>query len=384
MKLLMISGDRAILQGKKGAFWYTLEEFRKHWERIDVMCPKVGAAQGNEAGAATVVPFDNVHFHPSPWSLWHQPRWIDTKGAELIREFHHDVMTVHDYPPFYNGRGARRLARATGVPAIQEIHHLVGYPTPASIQERIGRWMTRLFLPGLARSFAAVRVVNDRVHDQLVSWGVDAARIGVVPSFYLDRADVLAARNAASREPSYDLAFCARLDPNKGLLPLIELIAAMPDITLVVVGDGVQRGDAETLARRLGCAERVTFRGWLPEKRDALSAIRSAKVFVMNSLSEGGPRIALEAMACGMPVIATKVGVMPDVIADGVNGLLVDGSSRHLAHAIRALLPDEELRHRMGAEATQILDHFDRTTLIRSYADFLKGAATSRVPSSRT
>src|SRR5688572_26205291 len=81
MKLLMISGDRSILQGKKGAFWYTLEEFAKHWERIDVICPKPQAMQKQMTENG---PSQNVFFHPSPRGLWYQPWWIGKKGKELI------------------------------------------------------------------------------------------------------------------------------------------------------------------------------------------------------------------------------------------------------------------------------------------------------------
>src|SRR3990167_11316742 len=130
MKLLMISGDRSILQGKKGAFFYTLEEFLRHWDQIDVICPKVRSAKVEVRS-----PFPKVHFHPCSHGLWYQPFWILKKGKELIATCRHDVMTVHEYPPFYNGFGARKLAKSTGVPYIIEVHHIMGYPVAASLTE---------------------------------------------------------------------------------------------------------------------------------------------------------------------------------------------------------------------------------------------------------
>src|SRR3989338_387984 len=100
MRLLMISGDRSILQGKKGAFWYMLEEFRKHWERIDVICPKSAPHPHLLPKGEGISPFENVFFHSSPHGLWYQPRWIVKTGKALIREHRHDVMSVHEYPPF--------------------------------------------------------------------------------------------------------------------------------------------------------------------------------------------------------------------------------------------------------------------------------------------
>ncbi|RDJ93941.1 glycosyltransferase, partial [Lacticaseibacillus rhamnosus] len=110
---------------------------------------------------------------------------------------------------------------------------------------------------------------------------------------------------------------------NKGLLETIDAVASVPSATLLVVGDGPLKNKAENRAKSLGISDRVTFAGWLQTNEDVARAVASGKIFVMNSKSEGGPRVALEAMAIGVPVIATRVGVMPDVIQDGINGVFV-------------------------------------------------------------
>jgi glycosyltransferase involved in cell wall biosynthesis len=92
----------------------------------------------------------------------------------------------------------------------------------------------------------------------------------------------------------------------------------------------------------------------------------------MNSTSEGGPRTALEAMACGMPVIVTPVGVMPEVIQDGVNGVFSDGTVSDLKQKILSLLKDEDFRERLGKDAQNVLDRFNRSVLIKKYAEFLQ------------
>jgi glycosyltransferase involved in cell wall biosynthesis len=316
--------------------------------------------------------FGNVFFHPCPYGLLAQPWWIEQKGKELIAAHGHQVMTVHEYPPFYNGIGARRLARATNVPAVYEIHHLIGEPQPASLTEWIGRWMSRLWLKADLKPAANVRTVNGTVRDTLVRWGVEENRIAVVPSFYLDR-DVL--KPDATVTKQYDVVFCGRLAANKGLIEVIHAVASLPGVTLLVIGDGEVRVSAETLVQSFGVANRVTFCGWLPTPGDVMKSIQSAKMLVMHSKSEGGPRVALEAMALGMPVIATKVGVMPDVIQDGVNGVLTCGSVAELAGHIKTLLADDSLRSRMGAEAAKIIERFEKKKLVKDYADFLKSNA---------
>lgn len=369
MKLLMISGDRSLLQGKQGAFYATLQEFHSHWERIDVITPRAA-----ELPLSPKEFFGNVFFHPCPYGLLAQPWWIEQKGKELIAAHGHQVMTVHEYPPFYNGIGARRLIRGTKVPAVYEIHHLIGEPQPASFTEWIGRCMSRLWLKSDLKPAVKIRTVNGTVRDTLVHWGVESNRIAVVPSFYLDR-DVL--KPDASVTKKYDVVFCGRLAVNKGLLETIQAVASLPGATLLVIGDGEVRASAEALAKSLGVVDRVTFCGWLPTQNDVMKSIQSAKMLVMHSKSEGGPRVSLEAMAVGMPVIATKVGVMPDVIQDGVNGILTGGTVAELAGHIKKLLADDGLRSRMGAEATKIIERFEKKKLIKDYADFLKADAKS-------
>lgn len=316
-----------------------------------------------------------MHFHPSPLGLWYQPFWILKCGRQLVAEHHHDVMTVHDYPPFYNGLGARWLARSTGLPFSVEIHHIVGYPRAASVSETVGRVLSRFVLPHHARKAAKVRVVNANAQQLLAAWGVEPAKIELVPSFYLDRQLL----TKEIRPPvSYDISFCGRLVPNKQLYELITAIADIPEVRLLVIGDGPDRKRCEALAKKLGMGERITFLGWLPTAEDVVGAVLTARVFVMNSLSEGGPRSALEAMGMGMPVIVTPVGIMPEVIEEGVNGMFTDGSKGDMRRKIMRLVEDDAARERMGAEARKVLDRFDRALLIRQYADFLKSITSPR------
>lgn len=375
MNLLMISGDRSMLSGKKGAFWYTLEALSKEWDRIDVICPK-GASQLHSFTASQEddrVFFNNVHFHPSPYPWWRQPQWIVRKGKELILHHQHAVMTVHEYPPFYNGIGALWLSKKTKVPAALEVHHIVGYPIAASSIERIGRILSRWYLPYAIRKSAACRAVSKGTAETLITWGAPASKIRVVPSFYLDSAlmSTLGDRPAIQ----FDIVFAGRMVPNKGIEYLFQAMKLVPKVTLLLIGDGPLRPYLQDCARDLGILHRIEFRGWLPTQQDVLQAIRSAKMLVMNSMSEGGPRVPLEAMAVGMPVIVTKVGVMPDVIEDGKNGLFTTGEPEDLAQKINQLLADESLRTRIGGEGKKILERFEREKLIKNYANFLKSVS---------
>ncbi|MBI3331799.1 glycosyltransferase [Candidatus Peregrinibacteria bacterium] len=372
MRLLMISGDRSILQGKKGAFFYTLQEFSKHWERIDVICPRSAPiTQSLPPRGEGESAFQNVFFHPSPRGLWYQPWWILQKGSELIRTYRHDVMTVHEYPPFYNGIGAKKLHKNTGIPYALEIHHILGWPRAGSFFEVIGRILSRKFLWIDAWHAASVRTVNADTKERLALWGVSRDKIHVVPSFYLDRSLL---RPDPGAHKTYDAVCSARLVPNKGLFEVIDAVALLPGITLCIIGDGPLRSTLESHARKI--RNRITFTGWLNSQEEVLRTIQSGHVFVMNSKSEGGPRSALEAMALGMPVIATKVGVMPEVIVDGQNGVFTPGTAKDLSEKLHRLLSNTGERERIGREAKKIVDQFEKIALIKDYAQFLQSIPT--------
>lgn len=373
MKLLMISGDRHVLEGKQGAFWYTLQEMAKYWDRIDVITPPVKKLSSSfvliPGGYQNAELSNKIFFHPSQVSLWRHSNWINLYGQALIQEFHHDIITVHEYPPFYNGKGARALSQKTGVPAVYEIHHIVGYPVAASFSEWVGQKLSRYSLAKVLQPAKAVRTVNQSVADTLVSWGVPREKIQVVPSFYLDESIL-----QRDLEPPkiYDLAFCARLVGNKGLEEVLRAVSQMRNASLVVIGEGPKREQYQKLARTLGITSQVKFLGWLPNLEAVIGIVLSARIFVNNSKSEGGPRSALEAMASGMPVLTTRTGVMPEVIEDGRNGVFIDGTAKDLATKAFQLLQDDEARKRMGQEAKKILHTFDRTTLVQKYAEFLQ------------
>ncbi len=361
MKLLMISGDRNVAAGKAGAFSETLKELHTHFERIDILCPKISTQK------LVSVIHGNVFLYPATGSLISQPSFILQKGRELFKEHHHDVMTVHDFPPFYNGLGARWLKHVTGIPAVLEIHHIIGWPRASSMTEFIGCILSRILLPSHTKKFDAVRTVNSTVNNLLVSWGADNRAIHTIPSFYLDHDLIQSCKN---QQKKYDLVFCSRLVDNKGLILAIDTLHYLPSATMHIIGDGPLRKKAEKYAKKFG--NRVTFSGWLPSQAEVLSSVASGKIFIMNSASEGGPRAALEAMALGLPILTTRVGVMPDVVTDSVNGMFTDGTEHDIATKASSLLADPARCAVMGVEAAKVLEKFEKHAAVRAYADFLK------------
>lgn len=365
MKLLMISGDRSVASGKESAFFQTLKGLSPSFERIDILCPRV-------RGSRTECVFGNVFLHPATSGKLLYPFWVRKVGAKLHQTHQYDVLTVHDYPPFLNGIGARLLLRRIRIPSILEIHHIVGFPIAASLTERLGRWMTRVFIRSHAKHFSAVRTVNGEVKKQLIAWGVDAEKIKVVPSVYLDLALL---RSIAEAKKTYDFIFSGRLVSNKGLLTVLHALAKVTAATLLVIGDGPMKPKAQRLSESLGIRPRVTFAGWLPTMHDVAAAMSSGSVFIQHSSSEGNPRVAVEALALGLPVITTRVGILPDVIEDGRNGLFVSGTVDDLVRAMQELFGASDRIASMSKSASEDVARFDRAVTLPAYAEFLRSFA---------
>ncbi|PIR41691.1 MAG: hypothetical protein COV30_02370, partial [Candidatus Yanofskybacteria bacterium CG10_big_fil_rev_8_21_14_0_10_37_15] len=118
--------------------------------------------------------------------------------------------------------------------------------------------------------------------------------------------------------------------------------------------------------------DNVFFSDWLATSEDVARAYASAKIFVNPSYNEGGPRVVLEAMACGLPVVTTRVGLMPDIIKDGENGLFTDWLAEDMAEKIQTLLKDKELQDKFAAAGLELVKQFERKESIKNYADKLK------------
>lgn len=128
---------------------------------------------------------------------------------------------------------------------------------------------------------------------------------------------------------------------------LLEALSQVPELGLAVVGDGPERSRLGVLAKRLGVSERVYFAG-SRSKLETLRLMAACDFFVLNSTYEGLPHVVLEAMALGLPVVATAVGGTPEIVKDGETGILVPPEGDGLIEALRRLVEDPEGRKAMA------------------------------------
>ena len=165
----------------------------------------------------------------------------------------------------------------------------------------------------------------------------------------------------------------ARLLPIKGMSFLIRAMAHVKDGSLVIIGDGPERRKLESLSKHLELSDRVFFTGWIGDRSTILDYLEEAAVFALPSLSEGRPRVLIEAMACGLPVVATNVGGVPEVVVDGVNGLLVPPrDEKALAEAIEHVFNDIDFQKRASAENMKVATEYLPSVIGQRIYDYLE------------
>jgi glycosyltransferase involved in cell wall biosynthesis len=145
----------------------------------------------------------------------------------------------------------------------------------------------------------------------------------------------------------------SRLAPQKALHVMLDAIARAPEMVLALLGEGPLEQELRAQAGKLGVSDRVHFLGFRPDVADYVAA---ADIFCLSSVWEGVPLAAQEAILLGTPVVATRVGGMPELIEDGVSGLLVSpGDADGLAAALRKVAGDHALREQLARSARERL-----------------------------
>jgi glycosyltransferase involved in cell wall biosynthesis len=214
---------------------------------------------------------------------------------------------------------------------------------------------------GAAVRHSAAVVCPSRYLAGLVhSWGVSPERVLVIPNAG-PRIGTLPSREDVRARLPLDgciLIFAGRIAPQKALDVALEAIAQVPEVTLLVIGEGPDRPHLQARAAGLGLGTRVQFLGAYRHER-VLELLRAADASLLSSDWENAPHGVVESLAVGTPVIATAVGGVPEIVKDGVNGLLVPPRDpAALAAAIRRITDEPGLRNRLAAGSPPSVEEY--------------------------
>jgi glycosyltransferase involved in cell wall biosynthesis len=218
----------------------------------------------------------------------------------------------------------------------------------------------------LRKSSVFYQVLSTRCRPYLTSNGFRVEQIVHIPgSVDTEKFRPAPERRPDQSGPERDVICVARLDYSKGIDVLLHAWGRMLHAPagwrahlkprLRIVGDGSHRPQMERIATELGILDSVEFLGL---STDILDLLQPAWAFALPSRWEGMPNALLEAMACGLPSVATRVSGSEDIIADGVNGLLVEPEQpAELAQALRRIIEDVGLAQRLGQEGRATVVH---------------------------
>jgi len=272
------------------------------------------------------------------WKFWRR-----------LRRLRIDIVHVH-----FGGRSVRGLARAaTGAKIVMHFHSRIlepQGPRPVSFS---------------ARGADAVVAVSQAVARRVVDGHARVIYAGIDPPSHGSPAP----RQGAN--PELILGTAGRLIALKGIEYLLRAAAALqpefPGLRVEIAGAGPQRAKLEESVARLGLAGRVEFLGWVD---DIHRVLPRWDVFVMPSLEEGFPISALDAMAAGLPVIASSVGGIPELVVDGETGWLIPPADvEALVFRLRPMLRNPEQRRSMGAAAqARVRDHFNLAQMAENFS----------------
>jgi len=291
----------------------------------------------------------------------------------LLRCLKPDMVHLHGTRPIFIGSIAARLAGLSRiVSTVHSSYQLMALDVAKSRQRRMANLGRMTYLIGLLLSTKVITVssflgaecrdivsilpgfLTRRINDKIVTiyHGVDTSRY---------------AGNTSRHKPAHDnctvIGTVSRLDePKKGIAVLIHslhsLLARNYKVRLKIAGDGPSLSELENIVRLYDLEKHVEFCGFCS---DVPNFLRGIDIFVLPSLCEGFGLVNLEALAAGLPVVASDTGGVSEAVHDGINGLLVPpGDVAALAHKIAYLLENRDIHMMLGENGKKtVTDHFE-------------------------
>ena len=293
---------------------------------------------------------------------------VSWRMAKDLRARKIQVLHAHQYTPFFYGAVAARLVRRR--PRVIFTEHGRHYP---DVTSRKRRFANRWLFDRMADRINAVCRFSARSLSEKDGFRPERIEVipnGIDPPLYAGLIDVPQERRRLGLDPHRKYVACiARLHPVKDHATLLRgfgtVARCRPDTDLLLVGDGPLRQELERQVTAEGLVGRVRFLG---VRDDVAALLRVVDVFTLTSVSEAASITLLEAMAAGRPVVVTAVGGNPEIVREGLDGLLVPrGDASFLANTLLTVLNDSDLAMTLGTNGAR-----------RVTSDFLLEATISR------
>ncbi len=265
--------------------------------------------------------------------------------------------------------------RGTGIKTMATAHGWLNVDFKIKFYE----WLDSLFL----RFFNMVVSVSNAMKNELIKAGVPTGKLKVIENA-IDYTDIqggegLNIRGKIGAGPdTVIVGSVGRLSLERGysyfLSAAREISIKFPQTKFLLVGDGVLRESLTIQTQKLGIKEKISFLGFRKDMKDIYSAI---DIFVSSSLRESFGLALIEAMAAGKPVVATALGIAPEIIKNGENGFLVTpGNPAEISEALSILLSNDDKRREMGASAKRTIEsRFSQQKMVKEYEAIYRSLA---------
>lgn len=295
------------------------------------------------------------------------------KVAELVKSEKIDILHTH---LFYSGLAAAFAKKQLGTTTFAMMRHHTGVVRMlgSAFHVRADKWM--------AERADRVMTVSEAARQYMLD--VDGIRRDDIEVVYLgfdfEQMTPNAEKRAATRadfgftDDDLVIGYVANFASGKGHVQLIiafdEVKRQIPNAKLIFAGRGKLK-EVEDTVGRLGLGRRITFAGW---RDDAAAIYNATDIFVQPSLSEAFSQVLIEAMGCGLPVIATKVGGAAEVIENDVNGILIEPDDpQAIAREVIRLTGDEKLRSVIADRGmTSVRERFSAETMVERHLELYK------------
>lgn len=304
------------------------------------------------------------------------PFFLKPRIRRLLKEFKPDVIHIQNH--FRLNKLLLKVNKDYKIPVIATNHFMpenfTAFIRSPKWKVKIANWLWRDF----AKVFNQASVVTTptqtaaqliqcflRVRVVVISNGIDLTKFAPVPNME-------STIRAKFSLPPVPIILCVgRLDPEKHIEEIIEAVSLIKenDFCLVIVGKGHKKISLEQLAKKKGIAHKVFFTGFVSDF-DLLEMFKASYCFVTASIAELQSLATMEAMACGLPVIAAKAGALEELVFPHKNGFLYDpGDITHLAFYLKQILEAKDLKNSMSQSSLSIIAQHDIRNTITRYAE---------------
>lgn len=313
------------------------------------------------------------------------PFFVKFRIRKLLKEFKPDVIHIQNH--FSLNKSLLKVNQDYKIPVIATNHFMpenfTAFVRSPKLKTKITNWLWRDF----AKVFNKASIVTTptqtaaqlirhvlRVKVTVISNGIDLSRFTPVQNFRLD------VRSKFSLPPCPIILSVGRLDPEKHIEEIIEAASLIKekDFCLLIVGKGHKRPSLEELARKEGIAHKVFFTGFVSD-HDLLGIYKASSCFVIASIAELQSLATMEAMACGLAVIAAKAGALEELVFPDKNGFLyTPGDVANLALYLKQILETRDLMNSMGQSSLSIIAQHDIQNTITGYTQLYQSCIDER------